>query len=191
MKKILQSFFLFLIINVNSYAGDVFDRIANYAAQNVFNLKVSGIYNKALACEQLEIDPVNGKTAREWMEMEPQIPDWKRLEKISQIAYEAKIYAEAKTGSDKIKHCFGGCFIRKNLDLKSAMMTGWLKELLDSSDCSPSTHFEESDYYATVGGGIAAEFIVNCEDFCQREDLQNLNGEQIYDQSLKLDHETN
>lgn len=83
-----------------------------------------------------------------------------------------------KHGSDKVLHCFAGCYISKKLDLKSALMVGWLKELSDASDCSPSTHFEQSDYFATAAGAIAGKKN-SCDSFCSRDDVKNEDGNQM------------
>ena len=63
-------------------------------------------------------------------------------------------------------------------------MIGWLKELSDSSDCSPNTHFEEADYYATLAGAIAGQNN-ECENFCHRTDLASASGEEMYEAALK------
>lgn len=165
--------------NANANTGGIFD--------NLFNYKVSLIYKKAMRCQPLEIDIATGKSAREWMEEKPAIPDFKMLNQFLDIGPKARDYAQSKIGSDKVKHCFAGCFIRKKLDLKSAIMIGWLKELTDSSDCSENTHFEEADYLATIAGAIAGKKNT-CERFCQRDDIKNASGQEMLEIAKKENH---
>jgi hypothetical protein len=106
------------------------------------------------------------------------------LKKMQSVAFEAKEYAGKHFGRDKIKHCFAGCFIRKKLDLKSAVMVGWLKELVDTSDCNQDSRFEEEDYYATVAGAIGGES-TTCENFCHRSDIKKVNGEEMLEIAAK------
>jgi hypothetical protein len=182
MKKSLQSILIFLISKA-VFAQNPIDEMANMAAKSAFNKKVSSIYKSAVACKEMEVDPITGKTAKEWMEKKPEVPHWTMLAKMQDLAPKAREYANKKEGSDKVKHCFAGCFVERNSDLNAATMTGWLKELMDSSDCSPSTKFEESDYYATVAGAIASKKISECKDFCHREDVKKLTGEEMYQQA--------
>ena len=177
------TFFLLItfLLTGNTEAGNIVDDTLNAAARKLFNQKVESIYKQALFCPQLEIDNANGKSAIEWMDMKPSIPDWRMLTEIQEVAYQARDYAAQKNGKDKVKHCFAGCFVRKKLDFKSAVMVGWLKELSDASDCTTNTHFEEADYLATVAGAIAGKNNYSCEKFCQRDDIKNATGEEMLD----------
>jgi hypothetical protein len=177
---------LFLSTYSLSFAQNPIDDMANRAAHSAFDKHVLAIYKKALACKPIEVDLHSRKTAREWMKMKPEIPHWAMLSQMQTLGPKAQEYARKKKGTDKIKHCFAGCFVAQNADLKSAIMTGWLKELIDSSDCSKSTNFEESDYYATAAGGVAGKKVTNCEDFCHRSDIKKLKGEEMYQQALLL-----
>ena len=123
-------------------------------------------------------------TANEWMKLEPAIPNWISLTQFLSVAHKAHDYAESKQGSDKVKHCFAGCFIQKKLNYTSAVMAGWLKELSDSSDCNPSTHFEKADYIATVAGAIAGKKH-SCEDFCHSDELVNASAQEMYQAAKK------
>jgi hypothetical protein len=175
MKKLVC---LFLIsFSVNSHAGFL-DSFLNSAAQSAFNQKVSELYKKALACNPRETDYMTGKTIVEFMPKKPTIPYYTMLSKLESVANAANTYAKAQSGSDKVKHCFAGCYVRQKLDKNSGVMTGWLKELQDASDCSLSTHFEEGDYYATAAGAIAAGY-TTCENFCHRSDILNATGEEM------------
>ena len=154
------------------------------ASEIFFNAKVNTLYKKALGCSILEKDPESGITAKEWIKSKPQIPNWLSMTQFLIVAHKAHDYAEKQIGSDKVKHCFAGCFVRKNLNLKSAIMVGWLKELSDASDCDPETHFEKADYLATVAGAIAGKNH-HCKDFCQSDELVNATGKEMLQSALR------
>lgn len=182
--------FITLLITGNTEAGNIFDDTLNATARTLFNKKVESIYNQALRCPQLETDEHNGNTAREWIEKKPAIPDWRMLKEIQEVAYQARDIAAPMMVTDKIKHCLAGCFIRKKLDFKSAVMVGWLKELSDTSDCTSETRFEEADYLATVAGAIVGKNKYKCESFCLRDDLKLATGEEILDAASRENNVT-
>lgn len=171
--------FITFFITAKPANGDIIDKTLNAAARKIFNQKIENIYKQALSCSELEIDISTGKSAQEWMDTKPSIPDWRMLKQIQKVAYQARDYAATKIGKDKVKHCFAGCFVRKKLDLKSGIMVGWLKELSDASDCTTKTRFEEADYSATVAGAITGGKNYKCEFFCQRDDIKNATGEEM------------
>ena len=147
---------------------------ANPATEELFNQMIKGTYNKALACSPLETDPATSLNVTDWMNYKLVIPNLSKLIQIQNVAKEAKAYAETKVASDKVQHCYAGCFVAKKLDYTSGVMVGWLKELKDSSDCDPQTHFELGDYYATIGA-TANTF----DSFCGIKDIQNLSGSEM------------
>ena len=177
-----------LIMTANAGSDNAVDVALNFAAQKILNLKVTSIYKKALSCGTLELDEQNGDSVKDWIVMEPEIPDWRMLKQLKSVAFEARDYAQTKVAHDKVKHCFAGCFIRKKLDLKSAVMIGWLKELSDSSDCTIETKFEKGDYQATVAGAIAGKNIADCATFCQRNDIKDATGEVMLEIATRESH---
>jgi len=171
---------ILILISSQTFAGSITDDILNTAARIVTGQKIKMFYNKALACNPLEHDPKSNMNVTDWIKLEPDLPNWKMLKEIPSTANAAKEYALKKSGSDKVLHCFAGCFIAKKLDYTSAVLTGWMKELSDASDCLESTHFEKFDYDATVAGAIIGNMHERtCESFCQRDDIKNLDGDEM------------
>ena len=177
MKNIILILALFSTHNL--FAADIFTNMA-------FKQKISGIYQKALNCNPLEVDMKTSMNATDWMSIMPQIPDAIKLAKLSGVANEAKIYAQSKQGSDKVQHCYAGCYVGRKLGYESAVMVGWLKELLDSSDCSADTHFEHEDYLATVAGGLIAHKLIICEHFCGSKSHENLDGSEMLEAAKRM-----
>ncbi len=69
--------------------------------------------------------------------------------------------------NDKMEHCFIGCRISQETNLKTARYVGWLKEDLDLTDCKLTTHFDPKDFTATLRGAEAGQNKkVKCEDVC-------------------------
>ena len=155
------------------------DSLPNVMAKKAFQSKVMGLYNKALTCTPLEYDSKTLLNVTDWLKLEPEIPNWTKLAVLLSTAKKAQVYASSKKGSDKVIHCFAGCFISQKLGNTSAVMVGWLKELQDSSDCLESTHFEEADYLATQAGSLIGSTNKTCESFCQRSDVLNLDGDEM------------
>lgn len=159
------SIFLILIFSLQNTSADIGDSIAKI----FFQKKVDQIYNKALACPNLEIDAKANMNVNDWIKIQPELPNWRILSDIEAVAKEARQYAKAINGNDKVRHCLAGCFIAKKLDYKSAALVGWLKELQDASDCSLKTTFEKADYDATIKGAVGSVSGKECESFCKRK----------------------
>lgn len=149
------------------------------ATNKAFSLKIKQQYKKALACKPLETDPKTNLNIKTWMALKPETPHWKSLLKIQSVGQDAIKASEKVSGSDKVKHCFVGCYISSKLDYYSGVMAGWFKEVVDASDCSPQTHFEKGDYDATHAGAFAGRSKSDCSAFCQRKDVSPLNGEEM------------
>ena len=151
-----------LIFSTNSFAdlGDGFAKI-------IFQKKVDQLYEKALLCSPLEIDPKSSLDVNDWIKIQPLLPPWGMLTQIEEVAEESRRYARSVKGNDKRLHCLAGCFIARKLDYKSAVLVGWLKELRDASDCSKKTSFEKKDYDATLEGARAYDSKEDCEIICQ------------------------
>jgi hypothetical protein len=173
-------FIILILISSQAFAGSVTDDILNTAVKAITRKEIRMLYNKALACNPLEYDAKSNINVTDWIKLTPELPDWKMLKEIPATANAAKDYAQKKSGTDKVLHCFAGCFIAKKLDYTSAVLTGWLKELNDAGDCSASTHFEKFDYDATTAGAIIGNLPNRtCESFCQRDDVKNLDGDDM------------
>jgi hypothetical protein len=166
-------------------AEGFFETVVLKAETAYVNTRVEMIYENAHSCHPLELDARTGKTVDDWINMKPNYPNAQLMERLPNVAEDAKKYAETKNGTDKVKHCFAGCFIRQNLDKTSALFVAWLKELMDASDCNPQTHFEESDYFATVAGALVGKNM-SCEKFCYRRDVMRSTGEEMYEKALRL-----
>ncbi len=157
--------------------GNVVDHYANKKANSRTNDKIKSLYDKALRCSPFEND--NGKTVHSLMKMKPGFPDWKKLEKLESTANDAKDVAEQRTKSDKARHCYVGCIVRRKLGYSSAVLVGFLKELKDASDCKASTHFEFGDYDATIAGAKVGKYVDNCRDFCGTQTAKESSGAQL------------
>jgi hypothetical protein len=66
---------------------------------------------------------------------------------------------------DKVAHCYIGCRISEEVNVKSAVFAAWKKELDDLTDCNPRTRFEVLDFEATVDGAHQAH---ECESYCHK-----------------------
>jgi hypothetical protein len=166
-------------ISAQSFASSPADSVGDGLARLLFQQKVNAVYRNALACNPLEVDLKSGLNVTDWKKMQPPIPHWWRLRDLQTTANAAKKYAIENGGTDKVLHCFAGCFIAKKQDYTSAVMVGWLKELTDASDCSEKTHFEKNDYEATIAGAHIGIRQVSCESFCAREDIKDLDGDEM------------
>lgn len=163
MKKILL-LILILIISIGLAWADLGDDLAKM----MFQQKVDELYQKALSCNPVEKDSKTSTTIKDWMKIQPPLPNWKRLAELEKTAHEARQYARSIGGNDKKLHCLAGCHVAKKLDYPSAVLIGWLKELSDASDCSKSTSFERRDYEATVWGAKAIDSKKTCENYCKK-----------------------
>lgn len=184
MKKIILVLAT-LLISAQAFAGGISDSIGDVIAHLALKRKVNTIYDKAISCTPLEVDSKNSIDITDWREMEPEAPHWQMLNQFSTVAPEARNYAIKKGGSDKVMHCFAGCFMAKKLDLASGIYLGWYKELVDASDCSTGTRFEKADYEATHAGAIIGSKGRECESFCARSDIKNLDGDQMLEAALR------
>jgi hypothetical protein len=154
---------LLLIASQPSFA-DFGDGIAKV----IFQKKVDQVYQKALLCSPLEKDPKSKMDVTDWIKIQPALPSWQKLADIETTANEARDYARTKSGNDKIRHCFAGCYVAQKLDYPSAVLVGWFKELSDASDCSKNTSFEKKDYDATILGARAGSADKDCESTCKK-----------------------
>ncbi len=161
------------------YAESLPDMMADGLAHMALKRKVNQYYQLAIACTPLEVDNKSGLNVTDWQQVEPVAPHWKMLKKFNATAIEARDYALAKHASDKVLHCLAGCFVATKLDYISGVYLGWFKELLDASDCKVNTHFEKADYEATQAGAIIGSAKNSCESFCLRDDIKNLDGDQM------------
>jgi hypothetical protein len=137
-------------------------------AKMIFEKKVDQIYQKALLCSPMEKDHKASLDVTDWIKIQPALPSWQMLADIETVAKEARKYAQEKSSNDKIRHCFAGCYVANKLDYKSAVLVGWFKELVDTSDCSKTTSFEKRDYDATIKGARAGSQDKDCESFCKK-----------------------
>jgi len=161
------------------------DIMANGLAHMALKHKVNHYYQLAIACTPLEVDNKSGLNVTDWLQVEPMAPNWKMLKNLNATALEARDYALTKHGSDKVLHCLAGCFVATKLDYISGVYLGWLKELLDASDCNANTHFEKADFEATQAGAIIGAAKNSCESFCLRDDIKNLDGDQMLEAAQK------
>lgn len=138
-------------------------------AKVIFQKKVDQVYQKALQCDPLEKDPKSEMDVRDWIKIQPKLPQWQMLADIETVATEARDYAKGKSGNDKIRHCYAGCYVAQKLDYTSAVLVGWYKELVDASDCSKNTSFERKDYDATIVGARAGSKGIPCESICKKK----------------------
>jgi hypothetical protein len=145
-----------------------FADFGNEIAKMIFEKKVEQVYQKSLLCSPLEKDPKSSMDVRDWIKIQPTLPSWQMLADIETVAREARSFAQKKSGNDKIRHCFAGCYVAKKLDFKSAVLVGWFKELSDASDCSKKTSFEKKDYEATILGARAGRDDKVCESVCKK-----------------------
>lgn len=178
MKNLILTI-LITLVSFQSFAASPADSVGDGLARLLFQQKVNSLYKKALACNPLEEDPKSGLNITDWKKLQPPLPHWWMLRDIQATANAAKEYAKKQGGSDKVLHCFAGCYIAKKQDYTSAVMVGWLKELTDASDCSETTHFEKNDYEATVAGAHIGIRQMTCESFCAREDIKDLDGDEM------------
>ena len=182
MKTTILTFILTLTssqafaISISSITDVALDAAAKFAVEQ----KINGLYKKAMACKTPEYDEHSSFSIDDLMAIEPEIPSWRMLKDITKIAYEAKSYATKQSGTDKVLHCFAGCYVAQKLDFTSGVIVGWMKELSDASDCSLETHFEKNDYEATMAGAYIGSIPTRtCESFCQRDDIKNLDGDEM------------
>jgi hypothetical protein len=86
-----------------------------------------------------------------WQMQEPTYPGALKLGR-AYLLYKNLLSVLSKIKNDKVKHCYIGCEIAKNIDYITAEYTGWLKEDRDLKDCNPRTKFDFLDYLATING---------------------------------------
>jgi hypothetical protein len=183
MKKFIL--LICVLVSTQTFAGGISDSIGDVIAHLALARKVGKIYDKAISCTPLEMDKKYGINVTDWKEIEPEAPHWHMLDKFSSVAPEARDYALKKGGSDKVMHCFAGCYVARKLDLTSGIYLGWYKELVDASDCTTNTRFEKADYDATHAGAIIGSKGRECDSFCGRSDIKNLDGDQMLEVALR------
>lgn len=127
-------------------------------------------------CYQQEIDPRTGKVFESAQDYEALLTEWSHQEPAPANPFSLMkaygIYNREKNlslrlGSDKTAHCFLGCRISMDVNLKTAIYVGWLKEQRDITDCNRSSRFETADYTATVHGAEMGSSL-RTPDECQR-----------------------
>lgn len=163
MSKIFLCFFIAFTTIPSAFSG-----LGDELAKAFFQKKVDELYQKALQCSPLEKDTKFKIDVRDWIKIQPPLPEWQKLTAIEDTAKAGRDYARSIGGKDKVLHCLAGCYIAKKLDYTSAVLVGWYKELADSSDCSNKTSFEKKDYDATVIGARAGEEGKECDRFCKK-----------------------
>lgn len=156
--------------------GNVVDHFADIAAHRKVDEKVNSYYRSAMSCNPLEADGT--LTVREFVRLKPGYPGWKTLEKFESVASSAANIAATKSTNDKVEHCYAGCMVGKQLGYSSGVLVAFLKEMRDASDCSPTTHFEMQDYYATVAGAEASQK-TTCEAFCLSPATGKMTGSEM------------
>lgn len=158
----IKIIFLTFVIMKPAFAG-----FADDIAKSIFQKKVDQLYASALSCKPLETDPKSKLDVKDWIKIQPALPEWQYLADIEATANEARKYAKSIGGKDKVLHCLAGCFIAKKLDYTSGVLVGWMKELSDASDCSKKTTFEKKDYDVTVLGARASVSEKKCDQLCK------------------------
>ncbi len=143
--------------------GGFVDNYANRKATSKVNSMIDDYYGRALSCNPLEND--NGRTVQHLIQMKPGFPDWQTLERFESVSQAASTKAAAITSDDKMRHCYAGCEISKNLNPSAGILAAFMKELKDASDCSSDTHFEFADYSATVFGATTPPN-TSCQSRC-------------------------
>ncbi len=182
MKKIILLVCVFVSTQTHAGLGDA---IGDVIAHLALKRKVDKLYDKAISCNPLEVDHKYNINVTDWRVLEPEAPHWNMLNQFSTVAPQARDYAMKKGGKDKVIHCFAGCFSAKKLDLTSAIYLGWYKELMDASDCSLNSHFEKADDEATHAGAIIGSKGRDCDSFCARDDIKNLDGNEMLEAALR------
>ena len=161
------------IVSHIPFLGSYVDKYADQKAHKKVDENINSLYQEALRCRPLEYD--GRLTVKDFIKMKPGYPDWKTLEKFEAVATSARNQAITKSKNDKVRHCFAGCLVSRNLGYSSGVLAAFSKELKDASDCNPSTHFELQDYYATIAGAIAAAK-TSCDQFCGSARAATLSG---------------
>jgi hypothetical protein len=100
-----------------------------------------------------------------WSTFNKVTPDPISLSK-AYFVYKAEIKRTEKFSKDKLKHCYMGCRISKEIDLPTAKYVAWSKEMDDINDCKIKSHFEIKDYEATVDGAQNPGSPRVCEKYC-------------------------
>ncbi len=167
------------------FLGRGIEDLGNRYAHTQIDRRVKELHRKALTCNPLETDHESMMDVRDWMNIRPVNIDWRAADRLTPILNEAKAYAATKPGTDKNQHCYAGCFIRKKIDFKTAQLSAWLKELSDSSDCNPNSHFEKADYESTVAGAVAGTADKDCDLFCGDPIVMEMSGSQMLEYSYE------
>lgn len=127
-------------------------------------------------CYQQEIDPQTGKVFESVRDYEALLADWNHQEPAPANPFSLMkaygIYNKEKSlslrlGNDKTAHCYLGCRISMDVNLKTAIYVGWLKEQRDITDCNRASRFETADYTATAHGAEMGSSLRAPEE-CQR-----------------------
>ncbi len=163
--------------------GNAVDSGLNTYAHKKLDAQINAFLASANACSPREMDgPFD---ANFFMTQKPGFPGWQDLEKLKNSSQSITDRGISFSTYDKVRHCYVGCTIRKEIGYGAAVLAAWLKELQDASDCSSSTHFELADRDATVGGAIAGGK-TSCESFCGRTEFVGGSGSDILEAANSL-----
>jgi hypothetical protein len=149
--------FLFLLFSLLSFVANAQDDLC-------FNKEINPSTKKPYAnvkVWQADLDA--------WNKSAPGNPYTSDLLKAYDI-YKREYKKTLSFKKDKVQHCYMGCKIAQEVNLKTTTYVGWYKEQEDLTDCKLTTHFEQLDFTATVDGGLlgASSKTVNCEIECKR-----------------------
>lgn len=108
------------------------------------------------------------ETLKYWESEEPAAPGLLRLFRAYNL-YQNEKSKVAKIRGDKKKHCYLGCRMAEDIDLKTSVYVAWYKEQKDLTDCNSRTLFEVADFDATVEGAekaLRSNSSQSCFDIC-------------------------
>lgn len=107
------------------------------------------------------------KTLNRWIEFKPEPPN--PIELVSAFSiYQVEKQRSLNYQNDKVTHCYMGCRIYQKTSLSTLKYVAWLKEYQDLTDCRPQSHYEPTDYNATIWGAkVDNNSAKACENLCQ------------------------
>jgi hypothetical protein len=123
-----------------------FQSYANYRAKKEFKKMRA----EALKC--IELEGVSKEVLNEFFRSPPPTPYWSKLRKLKKNHARYSSAASQLSSNDKVRHCFAGYMIARDLDYRTALFAAYYKEAQDVSDCNKKTHFEIADKIATIKG---------------------------------------
>ena len=143
----------------------------------LFFFMAQGAFASSLSCAASEKNALTNRifsvdeyreVLGEWEDAEPAAPGLLRLFRAYNL-YQSEKPRVDKIRGDKAKHCFLGCRMAEEIDLKTAIYVAWYKEQKDLTDCNSKTLFEHADYDATVIGAetaMASPEVSDCYQVC-------------------------